>query len=185
MDHKGTRKLETERLTLRRFIVDDAKAMYDNWASDPEVTKYLTWPCHDSVQASEDIIKDWISRYDAMNCYLWAIVMNDNGDAPIGSISVVQANEDVSIVQIGYCIGKNWWGQGLTSEALGAVIRFLFDEVGANRVEARHDPRNHNSGKVMLKCGMRYEGTMREADRNNQGICDESWYAILAKDYQA
>jgi ribosomal-protein-alanine N-acetyltransferase len=52
-----------------------------------------------------------------------------------------------------------------------------------NRIEARHDPRNHNSGKVMAKCGLKYEGTHRESDWNNQGRCDSAMYAILAKDY--
>ena len=66
------------------------------------------------------------------------------------------------------------------SEALGAVIDFLFDEVGVNRVESRHDPRNPNSGAVMKKCGMKFEGTLRQSDRNNQGICDACYYAILA-----
>lgn len=69
------------------------------------------------------------------------------------------------------------------TEALGAVIGFLFDEVGMNRVEARHDPRNPNSGAVMRKCGMKYEGTLRQSDWNDQGICDASWYSILAEDY--
>lgn len=68
------------------------------------------------------------------------------------------------------------------SEALRAVIDFLFDEVGMQRVEARHDPHNPHSGDVMRKCGMQYEGTQRRADRNNQGLCDASWYAILAED---
>ena len=65
------------------------------------------------------------------------------------------------------------------SEALKAVMDFLFDEVGFNRLESRHDPNNPNSGKVMVKCGMKYECTMQRSDWNNQGICDASWYALL------
>ena len=65
------------------------------------------------------------------------------------------------------------------SEALKAVTDFMFDTVEVNRVESRHDPRNPNSGKVMQKCGMKYEGTLRSADRNNQGICDACYYALL------
>ena len=57
---------------------------------------------------------------------------------------------------------------------------FFFDEVGVNRVESRHDPNNPNSGAVMRKCGMTFEGTLRQSDWNNQGICDASWYALLA-----
>ena len=83
---------------------------------------------------------------------------------------------------IGYCIGRKWWRMGIMSEALKAVMTYLFDEVGFNRLEACHDPRNPNSGKVMLKCGMRYEGTHRQSARNNQGICDESFYAMLRSD---
>ncbi len=56
---------------------------------------------------------------------------------------------------------------------------FFFGKVGVNRIEARHDPGNPNSGKVMMKCGMRYEGTLRSSDRNNQGICDASYYSLL------
>jgi aminoglycoside 6'-N-acetyltransferase I len=62
-------------------------------------------------------------------------------------------------------------------------VRFFFEDVGVNRIESRHDPRNPNSGKVMQKAGLRYEGTSLESDWNNQGICDAANYAILAKDY--
>jgi ribosomal-protein-alanine N-acetyltransferase len=85
-------------------------------------------------------------------------------------------------MEIGYCIGRSWWNCGITSEALAAVIDFLMDEVGAQRVEACHDPRNPNSGAVMRKCGMQYEGTQRQAGINNSGKCDLCWYAILARD---
>ena len=68
------------------------------------------------------------------------------------------------------------------SEALEAVIAFLFGKVGAQRVESRHDPRNPNSGAVMRKCGMQFEGTLRSSDWNNQGVCDASWYGIVATD---
>ena len=83
------------------------------------------------------------------------------------------------MVHIGYCIGRKWWHQGITSEALKAVMDFMFDVVGANRIESRHDPRNPNSGKVMQKCGMKFEGTMRSSDINNQGLVDASYYALL------
>ena len=88
-------------------------------------------------------------------------------------------NNKVESAEIGYCIGRKWWKQGITSEALERVMRFLFDEVGVNRVEARHDVNNPNSGKVMQKCGMTLEGIHRQADMNNQGLCDEACYAIL------
>ena len=156
--------------------------MYKNWASDSEVTKFLTWPTHSSEKVSQAVLGGWISQYSDKRFYQWAIVPKNDGAEPIGSISVVEMKENVSAVQIGYCIEKKWWHKGITSEALKAVMDFLFDTVDANRIEAKHDPRNPNSGKVMKKCGMKYEGTLRGADRNNQGICDICYYGLLKSD---
>lgn len=181
MTHKGTRKIETSRLILRRFTLKDAQPMFDNWASDPEVTKYLTWPAHDSIEISGMVLRDWIASYEKEDYYQWAIVLKELGQ-PIGSIAVVSGDDQLQLAHVGYCIGRRWWRQGITSEALQAIMDYLFDEVGMNRVESRHDPRNPNSGKVMLKCGMKFEGTHRQSDRNNQGICDASWYGILASE---
>ena len=179
MKHCGTQTLETKRLILRRFTVRDADAMYTNWASDPEVTRYLTWPAHAGVETSRAVLADWTAAYAQESCYQWAIVLKDRADEPIGSIGAVDVSDDIAAVQIGYCLGRRWWHQGIMSEALGAVMDFFFDAVGCNRVACRHDPRNPHSGMVMQKCGMKYEGTQRSADRNNQGICDTSWYALL------
>lgn len=179
MKNCGTQRIETDRLILRRYKIEDADAMYKNWASDSEVTKFLTWQPHSSVEVSRGIIEDWLKKYSDEKYYQWAIVLKDNGNEPIGGISVVHMNEDISMVHIGYCLGRAWWRRGIMSEALKAVTDFMFDTVEVNRVEARHDPRNPNSGKVMQKCGMKYEGTLRSADRNNQGICDACYYALL------
>lgn len=181
MKHLGTKRLETERLVLRRFTVADAEPMYRNWASDGEVTKFLTWPAHTSVEMSEMVLRDWTGHYAEESYYQWAIVPKSTRE-PIGSISVVSRNDRAELVHIGYCIGRSWWHRGIMSEALRAVMDFFFDEVGVNRVESRHDPRNPHSGAVMRKCGMKYEGTLRQSDRNNQGICDASWYGLLREE---
>ena len=178
MKHCGTQKLETERLILRRFVIEDSAAMYNNWASDEEVTKYLTWPPHSSQEVSKSTLEDWVNSYSDKSYYQWAIVLKDIGE-PIGSISVVHINENASKMHVGYCIGKTWWHKGITSEALKTVMDFLFEVVDVNRIEARHDLRNPNSGMVMKKCGMKYEGTLHSSDFNNQGICDACYYALL------
>mgnify|MGYP000760443162 CR=1 FL=1 len=176
MNHIGTREIATERLTLRRFEIEDAENMFYNWANDPEVTKYLTWPAHESVDTTETILKEWISKYDEKDFYQWAIELNDL-EQPIGTISAIKTDERVESVEIGYCIGKRFWNNGYMTEALTAIIRFFINEVGAGRIWARHDTENPNSGKVMVAAGMDYEGTLRHAGFNNQGICDEAVYA--------
>ena len=184
MKHCGTQVIETERLVLRRFTAEDAEAMYRNWASDSEVTKFLTWPTHKSPEVTRAVLSDWIPRYQDDNYYQWAIELRNLGE-PIGSIAAVGLNEEADSVHVGYCIGRRFWHQGIMSEAFSAVIDFFFDQVGANRVESRHDPNNPYSGMVMRKCGLKYEGTLRSSDRNNQGICDASWYGILRSDRKA
>jgi len=183
MNHLGSRTLETERLVIRAFVPEDAGAMYRNWASDPEVTKFLTWPTHESEEVSAQVVASWVEQSSNPAYYQWAIVWKETMEA-IGSISVVHFNEAVSQATVGYCIGKAWWHQGVMTECFSAVIRFLFEEVGVNRIEAFHDVNNPHSGMVMEKCGLRWEGTRRQGDRNNQGICDTKIYAILKKDYE-
>ena len=182
LTHRGTQPLYTPRLLLRRAVREDAEPMFRNWASDPTVTKYLTWPAHKTVAEAEAILNHWIGEYQKPDFYQWMIVLKEL-EEPIGSISVVRRRDDVQEAEIGYCLGRRWWHQGITTEALNAVIAFLFTEVGVNRIAARHDTNNPHSGAVMRKCGMLYEGTLRSCDRNNQGICDVVLYAILRSDW--
>lgn len=178
MNHIGTQYIETERLVLRRFELADAQAMFDNWASDDEVTKYLTWPTHTDVSVTERILGDWTVQYAQAGFYNWAIVFKDNGPEPIGNISAVRWEKDGQVPVVGYCLGRRWWRQGVMTEALGAVIQFLFSQVGVGRIESYHDPNNPHSGDVMRKCGMVFEGILEKSDRNNQGVCDASHYSI-------
>lgn len=183
MDHKSTIQIETDRLLLRRFLPDDAPAAFDHWTSDEKVTEFLRWPAHQSVDVTQSVLDDWIKNYARDDFYQWAIALKELGGEPIGTISVVDQNEKLGIVHIGYCIGSKWWHRGITSEAFAAIIPFFFDRVGVNRIESQHDPDNPNSGKVMQKCGLTYEGTLRQADFNNRGIVDAAMYSLLASEY--
>ena len=178
MTQIGTQYIETDRLILRRFEQSDAQAMFDNWASDGEVTKYLTWPTHTDVSVTEGILAEWVPQYEDDTFYNWAIVLKDNGPEPVGNISVVRWKADGQVPIVGYCLGRRWWHQGIMTEALGAVIAFLFEQVGVGRIETYHDPNNPYSGGVMRKCGMKFEGVREKSDRNNQGVCDAAHYSI-------
>lgn len=182
MNHIGTQYIETERLILRRFELSDAPAMFANWASDDEVTKYLTWPTHADVSVTEGILGQWVPQYEKDDYYNWAIVLKENGSQPIGNINVAHLREDGTVPEIGYCMGKRWWHQGIMSEALSAVIDFLFHQVGIRRILALHDVNNPHSGGVMRKCGMKFEGIREKAGQNNQGVVDMACYAIEAND---
>ena len=182
MHHRGTVSIETPRLYLRRFTLDDTEAAFRNWTNDEKVTEFLRWSAHKTPAVTQQVLQDWIDRYADSAFYQWAIVPKTLGE-PVGTIFVVGMDERTAKLHIGYCIGQPWWGQGYTTEAFSAIIPFFFKEVGAARIESQHDPDNPASGAVMRKCGLSYEGTLRRADWSNRGIVDACIYALLAEDY--
>lgn len=184
LNHQGTVTIETDRLILRRFVKGDASCMYKNWASRPEVTKYVTWFSHKSVEETQQIIDLWVKEYEELNRYQWAIVLKSTQE-PIGSIGVVRQKEDARVAEMGYCIGDDYWHQGYTSEALFHIMSYLFNTVGFNRIAALHDVRNPYSGAVMKKCGMHYEGTLREVGITKEGeALTVSLYAALRSEWK-
>ena len=184
MYYPGTQTIETPRLILRRFREDDAPAVYRNWTSDPEVTRYLTWPVHSDEAVTGRILSYWISSYRLPSYFNWAIVLRETGE-PVGNISVVRTDSRTASAEVGYCLGRAWWHQGIMSEALAGVISFLFRETGAVRISAWHDVENVRSGEVMKRCGMSYEGTLRKAASNNRGLVDMCMYSILREEWES
>jgi [ribosomal protein S5]-alanine N-acetyltransferase len=182
MNHEGTKIIETERLLLRPFDRDDTNNVYHNWAKDNRVTRYLTWPTHESTNVTQKVLESWIEQYTNKSFYQWAIVYKNNNQA-IGSISVVSIDETIEAMEIGYCIGYDYWNMGITTEAFKALISYLFDEVKCNRISARHDINNPSSGYVMKKCGLKPEGIQLQAGKNNIGICDIATYGIIRSHY--
>lgn len=182
MNHRGTVTLETERLVLRRFEMGDCPAVFANWAGDEKVTEFLRWPAHRDLSVTGDVISGWKRAYESNSFYQWAVVPKESGE-PVGTISVVDMDARTGKMHIGYCLGQKWWNKGYMTEAFSEVIKFLFEKVGARRIESQHDPENPASGRVMQKCNLKYEGTLRKADWSNRGIVDACVYAILADDY--
>ena len=181
--HKGTKAISTDRLLLRRFELDDAYDMFKNWANDSEITKFLSWKPHSSVEATKEILEKWVNEYKGNNIYNWVIELKEIGEV-IGSICIVKLDEKNYSCEIGYCISRMCWNKGIMSESLKAVIDYLFSEIGFNRIVAKHDTNNVASGKVMLKGGMNYEGTLRQVEiRDNKEFYDLAVYAILKNDW--
>ena len=184
MKHKGTINIYTERLILRKHKIEDADAMFNNWAKEKEVTKFLRWQPYKSVEDTQKIISEWIVSYKKNDFYFWTIELKETGDL-VGDISVVNIDEETASIELGYGIGTRWWGKGIIAEAGRALIKFFFEEVEANRVYAKHATGNPNSGRAMQKMGMKYEGILRQSGKCNQGIIDEVYYSILRDEYFA
>lgn len=181
--HKGTNTIETERLILRKFKIEDAEGMYKNWATDKEVTKFLKWKIHENIEFTKKLMNNWIDAYENESTYNWVIEIKDEKQI-VGNISAVKVNKSNLSCEIGYCISSKYWNKGITTEAMRAVIDYLFKEVGFNRIKALYDTNNPASGKVMAKSKMIYEGTFRQAGvRGDKEFYDLAQYAILRDDY--
>lgn len=183
MKHTGTVLLQTERLALRPFRLDDAEAVFRNWASDPEVTKHLTWRAHQNAGVTRTVVNSWLKDYRKPHGYHWCITLKGS-DEPIGGIDVVSSNEHLASAELGYCISRRFWGHGYATEALIAVLEHLLGHVEYERAVARHDTANPASGAVMIKAGMAFEGVMHRAAKTNTGsYCDLAVYAALRGDW--
>lgn len=182
MNHQGTKALQTERLALRRFQLEDAEEFYRNVTSDSKVNKFLTWPVHKDVEETRELLTGWVERYENPERYCWAIVLKEN-EQLIGTIAAPTIKNRTETAEVTYCIGSAWWGLGIVTEALSEVIRYLFEEILVNRIEAGYDIKNPASGRVLEKVGMQKEGILRKAGRNNQGLFDLVFCAILRSDF--
>ncbi len=167
LKHKGTQKLETKNLILRNFNESDAEQMFDNWASDERVTKFLRWKPHQSPEESKKLCKLWEDMSKEKANYQWAIIEKET-NYTIGSIGLVDTDEKMKSCEIGYCIGHNWWGKGYASEALREILKFI-DDIGFVRIYAMHHVLNEKSGRVLIKNDFKYEGILKKFDVNNDG----------------
>lgn len=156
--------LETDRLILRKFTLDDVENMYKNWAADKETSKYLDWDVHESVDVTRVFIKNCIDSYDNEGLK-WIVELKGSHEV-IGNISVVSIHKKDLNAEIGYCYGSKYWNNGYATEALKKVIEFLLNDCDMHLVEARHISGNPASGRVMQKAGMAKEATLRDRKMN-------------------
>jgi len=146
--------IETERLILRPWQEQDAEALY-TYASDPEVGPPAGWPPHTSVENSREIIKNVLLKTET-----YAVCLKDG--KPIGSIGLhLNGSTDMTDrddeCELGYWIGKPYWGQGLIPEASRALLRYAFEELGMRAVWCGYYDGNEKSRKVQTKLGFIYQ----------------------------
>lgn len=183
MKNLGTKKLETERLILRKFTLDDAKDMFNNYGSDSDTSKYLVWNTHKNIEDSISYIKDVLEKYQKDNFYCWGVVLKET-NALFGAISVIDLDIKNHTAEVGYCYGSKWWRNGYATESFKRVIAFLFDEVGIETIYADHYLDNVASGRVMEKCGLKKEGILRKRMYDKEGILNDLVsYSILKEEY--
>ncbi len=180
-NHLGTQPLQTPRLLLRRFTMDDAQNMFDLWCNDPEVTRFLSWGPHGTLDNTKRLLKSWKQRYEDTMFYNWCIEFEG---LPIGGIALIMRSEKSLRAELGYCLSNRYKGRGLVTEAACAVLTFAFEDVGLHKICAKHDVENPASGRIMQKLGMRQEGYMKlDAQRLDGTYSDMVLYGILRDEW--
>jgi ribosomal-protein-alanine N-acetyltransferase len=185
MDKRIIASLETERLKLRQPTMADAEAIYNGWASDPEVTKQISWNTHQSLEDTQIYLAKMIDRLRTEeDCYKWVMQLKESGQI-IGTVEVVSVNRRINSAVIGFCMSQVYWNQGYMTEATQAMIKFLFAELKLNRLEACCFVENKGSAAVLVKCGLHLEGIKRQSGRDHDGnLRDMAWYALLKEEWQ-
>ena len=158
INHLGTKTIESSRLILRKHEMTDAEDMFNNWVTDPEVSRFWGWEPHKSIEETKSALTVWIEEYKKLETYHWIIVLKSVSQA-IGYIYLSEINEIDDIdnsAAVHYALSRKYWNQGIMPEACKRVLEFAFSELGLKKVNSRHHIDNPASGRVMQKCGMRY-----------------------------
>lgn len=173
--------IETERLRLRRLGRRDKKDMYD-YARRKEVSRYLLWSPHQDEDYTKRLIDRLLYLYKSGEYFDFAVEYRENGKM-IGTCGFASVDEKNNCAEVGYVLSPDYWGKGIATEAVNAVLRFGFCDLELGRIEARYMVENTASRRVMEKCGMTFEGIYRKkllvkGIYRDIGVC-----SILAEEY--
>jgi ribosomal-protein-alanine N-acetyltransferase len=146
-------ELLTPRLRLRKLTMDDVQLYFTRIGSSAEVTKYMLFSPHRDISESVASVEKALRRYREGKCYRFCIALRET-DELIGIIEPLRFEEQESSCSFAYMLAKDVWGRGYGTEALAAVLDFLFSRMEIRRVEADHMAENAASGAVMRKAGM-------------------------------
>lgn len=173
--------IETERLILREWTLEDVDDLYE-YAKNPNVGPHGGWKPHADIEESLEILQTlFMDKYDC-----WAIVYKENGKV-IGSIGyeVDTKRPDINCMELGYALAEDYWGKGLMTEAAKGAIIYGFEEMKLDMVSIYRNPSNERSGRVIEKSGFIYEGILRNAHKIYNGtIRDVACYSMTKEEYE-
>ena len=182
MDWSSLPTIETNRLFLRSISAEDVDNFFEIY-SNPEVMRYWSTPPlpnRDAASKLIDEIQDGFSRRELLK---WGIALRDD-DSLIGSVTLFHPDFTHRRVELGYALGRAYWGQGYMQETLKAVLTYAFETLNLHRIEADVDPRNAASVRTLERLGFQREGYLRERWQVNGEIQDAYFYGLLRPDWE-
>lgn len=175
-----TTELHTERVHLRKMKVSDSPSLFKIW-SDPEVTKFMNIDSFTDENQAKDMIK-LLDEFSLDNKAIRFSIIEMESNEIIGSCGFNSLDFENEKAEIGYDIARAFWGRGYASEAISALLDYAFSTLKLNRIEAKVEPENVNSVKVLRKLNFMFEGTLRRYERVNGKFIDLNMYSKLTTD---
>lgn len=176
--------LKSDTLTLKKVEEHHLEEVYDIYSNDT-VFEY----CGIIPKYNKATIKNMIGHFERdfikRSRIKWGILTNVDSERVVGIMEAFDFNQKVNMVTIGYFLAETEWGQGIAAEATRIVVKFLFEDVDVNRIQAEVMPANERSKRVLLKNGFIKEGTLRQASLwSGKGIVDLEIYGLLQREYK-
>ena len=174
--------ITTERLVLRPLSMSDDEAIYA-YGSDPEVSKYVLYETHRSIEDSRTFLRTVMAEYEQQKPSALGIALQESNRL-IGSIGYLNWHADHRRIEIGYALSRDFWNMGYVTEAARALIGHFFRNSDLIRIEARCRTENIGSSRVMEKSGMKFEGVLRKHIFVKGGHHDMKMYSILRDEWE-
>ena len=171
--------LTTRRLVLRRLTVEDADAMFA-YLKDPRLTEFVSWEHHASIERTVLYLMTVEAAYRDAGLLEWGVTTRRGGRL-VGTCGFARVDLDHARAEIGYTIGRRFQGRGYATEAAAEVMRYGFEELGLNRIEAQCAVGNVASERVLAKLGMRFEALLAQRASIRGGFRDVKMFARLRR----
>ena len=174
--------LTTNRLLLRQIQANDAEALFPIF-SDEEAMQFYGHEAHQSLDDTRELIRQIEARYAQRESIRWGITLRDE-DRLIGSCGFHHFDEDFHRAETGYELHRDFWGKGIMTEAMRAILSYGFTELGLHRVEAIIDIVNERSKGLLDKLGFRYEGNLRQRYYFQGRFEDEHYFGLIREEWR-
>ncbi len=172
----------TPRLILRKFTMQDASDMLQNWLNDQSVQSMLEYPVYSTLSDVKNLISTWLKRHEEESIYRWAIIEKSSNSC-IGMIGYCRVFHYCKTAELECCLGRKYWGSHYANEALEAVINFTFNHTIFNKLEAYHVLSNKKSESVLQKSSMKLTDNIQRHIEQGETPTDKKCYAITKEEF--
>lgn len=172
--------METERFRLRQMQEGDAPCVFHYFSKD-EVTRYYDLESFQEEKQAVDIINKWNERFHVNEGIRWGIALKESNEI-IGSCGFHQWEKEHFKAEVGFEVHPAYWRQGVITEVLQPILKYGFEEMALNRIEAYYDPENVASKRSLEKAGFTFEGILRKAAFEKGVFCDAAVCSLLKEE---